>query len=167
LCWANRLCTASGSPVMVVGLRRNVGHAVVYTLTVANDHTFFVGAARVLVHNCDVTLEEIASQEIIGTPQNVKVTDRITGLSYELRIANYARSLARYMSHIGFTAKGGVQYDRLTTRDQGFRVLLQQLGGSWRKGYVSGIMNGRAARLHFFVDDQGRVLNVDIEWLRE
>jgi len=36
---------------MVVGLRRNVGEAVVYTLTVAKDHTFFVGAARVLVHN--------------------------------------------------------------------------------------------------------------------
>jgi len=46
------LRTANGTPVMVVGLRRDVGTAVVYTLTVATDHTFFVGPARVLVHNC-------------------------------------------------------------------------------------------------------------------
>jgi len=49
----DELRTASGAPVMVVGLRRNMGTAVVYTLTVATDHTFFVGAAQVLVHNCD------------------------------------------------------------------------------------------------------------------
>jgi len=47
----DELRTVAGVHVMVVGLRRNVGHAVVYTLTVAKDHTFFVGAARVLVHN--------------------------------------------------------------------------------------------------------------------
>jgi len=50
----DELRMATGAHVMVVGLRRNVGSAVVYTLTVAKDHTFFVGAARVLVHNCDV-----------------------------------------------------------------------------------------------------------------
>jgi len=32
--------TTAGTHVMVVGLRRNVGYAVVYTLSVANDHTF-------------------------------------------------------------------------------------------------------------------------------
>ncbi len=48
----DELRTAAGAHVMVTGLRRNVGHAVVYTLTVAKDHTFFVGSARVLVHNC-------------------------------------------------------------------------------------------------------------------
>ncbi len=47
----DELRTASGAHVMVVGLRHNVGHAVVYTLTVAKDHTFFVGSAQVLVHN--------------------------------------------------------------------------------------------------------------------
>jgi hypothetical protein len=47
----DRLRTASGRDVIVVRLRWNVGEAVVYTLTVANDHTFFVGAAQVLVHN--------------------------------------------------------------------------------------------------------------------
>jgi len=49
----DELRTASGAHVMVVGLRHNVGHAVVYTLTVGRDHTFFVGEARVLVHNAN------------------------------------------------------------------------------------------------------------------
>jgi len=53
----DELRTASGAHVMVVGLRHNVGHAVVYTLTVARDHTFFVGIAQVLVHNCALTYE--------------------------------------------------------------------------------------------------------------
>ena len=47
----DHLRTASGTDVRVTGLRYNAGHAVVYTLTVAHDHTFFVGSARVLVHN--------------------------------------------------------------------------------------------------------------------
>jgi len=47
------LRTVRGADVHVVRLRRQAGHAVVYTLTVAKDHTFFVGAAQVLVHNAD------------------------------------------------------------------------------------------------------------------
>jgi hypothetical protein len=42
---------ASGKDVRVTRLRYNGGHAAVYTLTVAYDHTLFVGFARVLVHN--------------------------------------------------------------------------------------------------------------------
>jgi len=49
----DRLRTPSGQDVAVMGVRQNVGHAAVYTLTVAKDHTFFVGAARVLVHNSE------------------------------------------------------------------------------------------------------------------
>jgi len=49
----DRLRTADGKDVTVAGLQRDVGHAEVYTLTVAHDHTFFVGTARVLVHNVD------------------------------------------------------------------------------------------------------------------
>ena len=41
----DRLRTARGIDVVVSGLRYNVGRALVYTLTVARDHTFFVGAA--------------------------------------------------------------------------------------------------------------------------
>jgi Pretoxin HINT domain len=47
----DHLSTASGTDVRVTGLRYNGGHVVMYTLTVAYDHTFFVGSARVLVHN--------------------------------------------------------------------------------------------------------------------
>jgi len=47
----DRLRTTAGKHVLVVRVRRHVGQAVVYTLTVAQDHTFFVGTARVLVHN--------------------------------------------------------------------------------------------------------------------
>jgi hypothetical protein len=45
------LRTAAGKHVTVTALHWNVGDAEVYTLTVASDHTFFVGSARVLVHN--------------------------------------------------------------------------------------------------------------------
>ena len=45
------LRTASGKDVTIIALRYHVGTAHVYTLTVATDHDFFVGAARVLVHN--------------------------------------------------------------------------------------------------------------------
>jgi len=47
----DRLRTIRGTQVQVVELRYHVGRAAVYTLTVAKDHTFFVGSARVLVHN--------------------------------------------------------------------------------------------------------------------
>ncbi len=50
----DRLRTTAGKHVLVVRVRRHVGQAVVYTLTVAQDHTFFVGSARVLVHNAGV-----------------------------------------------------------------------------------------------------------------
>ena len=49
----DRLRTADGKDVTVLRVRWNQGEAVVYTLTVANDHTFFVGSARVLVHNAN------------------------------------------------------------------------------------------------------------------
>src|SRR2546428_1642808 len=46
----DQLRTAAGPHVVAVGLRYNAGHAPVYIRTVAHDHTFFVGSARVLVH---------------------------------------------------------------------------------------------------------------------
>src|ERR671928_115677 len=42
---ATDLHMASGKDVRVTSLRYNGGHAAVYTLTVAYDHTFFVGFA--------------------------------------------------------------------------------------------------------------------------
>jgi hypothetical protein len=50
-CSGDHLCTASGVDAVVTGLRYNVGHAAVYTLTVARDHTFFVGTVQGRVHN--------------------------------------------------------------------------------------------------------------------
>ncbi len=47
------LRTVRGRGIAVVAVRRNMGRAVVYSITVAQDHTFFVGTARVLVHNAD------------------------------------------------------------------------------------------------------------------
>ena len=68
----DELRTATGAHVMVVGLRRNVGHAAVYTLTVAKDHTFFVGSAEVLVHNANCGLSE---EEIQRALQALKPND--------------------------------------------------------------------------------------------
>jgi len=49
----DRLRTADGRGVTVLAVHWNAGEAHVYTLTVATDHTFFVGPAHVLVHNSD------------------------------------------------------------------------------------------------------------------
>jgi len=49
----DRLRTPTGTDATVLGVRRGVGRAAVYTLTVAKDHTFFVGTAKVLVHNAN------------------------------------------------------------------------------------------------------------------
>jgi len=72
----DRLRTADGKDVTVVGLRRNVGRAEVYTLTVAHDHTFFVGAVKVLVHNgmCSVVVRTLKAKASSLAPGMV-VTD--------------------------------------------------------------------------------------------
>jgi len=49
----DQLRTEDGHQVSVLQVRQGVGYADVWTLTVARDHTFFVGTAQVLVHNCD------------------------------------------------------------------------------------------------------------------
>ncbi len=61
----DRLRTPTGTDATVLGVRRGVGRAAVYTLTVARDHTFFVGTAQVLVHNsnCDRSLIDVLKRE--------------------------------------------------------------------------------------------------------
>jgi len=49
--YGDELRTADGRHASVVRVRLGVGNAEVWTLTVATGHTFFVGAAQVLVHN--------------------------------------------------------------------------------------------------------------------
>jgi len=60
----DRLRTANGKDARVVRVRRGVGRATVYTLTVATDHTFFVGSASVLVHNgtCSVVVRTLRAK---------------------------------------------------------------------------------------------------------
>ena len=82
------LRTPSGVDATVVRMRYHVGQAVVYTLTVAHDHTFwsesvpasgdhdfFVGSAEVLVHNSDGTacdlIARLQESGVKITPENV------------------------------------------------------------------------------------------------
>jgi len=67
--------TAGGRDAVVVGVRRDVGHAEVYTLTVAKDHTFFVGSARVLVHNaiCPI-VDKVVLSDLLQKGVHVKVS---------------------------------------------------------------------------------------------
>jgi len=55
----DRLRTASGRDVRIVRILQHAGRAVVYTLTVAHDHTFFIGDAEVLVHNCALPVDQL------------------------------------------------------------------------------------------------------------
>jgi len=68
------LRTVNGNDVHVMGLRWNVGHAIVYTLTVAHDHTFFVGSSGVLVHNsvC-IELSKIINPDVAQKGIHIKV----------------------------------------------------------------------------------------------
>jgi len=66
----DRLRTAGGKRVAVARVLQHAGRAVVYTLTVARDHTFFVGTARVLVHNAGpggcITIVDDQGNDIAG-----------------------------------------------------------------------------------------------------
>ena len=68
----DRLRTASGAAVIVAQVRYGAGYAAVYTLTVAQDHTFFVGHWRVLVHNslCD-SISQARQNHILPGEENI------------------------------------------------------------------------------------------------
>jgi len=92
----DRLRTAQGTDVTVAGVRRGVGQAVVYTLTVATEHTFFVGTARVLVHNARCALHHVlpqrfrpyfASKGIDIDKFTIAVDDTVPGLHKQLHRA--------------------------------------------------------------------------------
>ncbi len=77
----DRVRTARGLDVVVTGLQHYAGTARVYTLTVARDHTFFVGTARVLVHNCGRV--PYGSTDLSRAVQEARVASRD-------RLGNYA-----------------------------------------------------------------------------
>ena len=66
----DRLRTEGGADLTVVALRYHTGSAHVYTLTVATDHTFFVGGGvPVLVHNCDESTALSNAQQGLANAQ--------------------------------------------------------------------------------------------------
>jgi len=115
------LRTVRGRHVHVVRLRRTAGHAVVYTLTVAKDHTFFVGTARVLVHNADGVcgvLSQVSygssdlGQEAILFRQQSNVFSARNVAVYEYRAADGSlRTIAR------LSERGVGHAERIAARD--------------------------------------------------
>src|SRR5579885_217995 len=64
----DRLRTLSSRDVQVIAVSHGAGHAKVFTLTVANTHTFFVGSDHVLVHNSNCVWPDNpeAMDELLG-----------------------------------------------------------------------------------------------------
>jgi hypothetical protein len=165
----DQLRTASGRDVTVVSLRYHAAKVEVYTLTLGQNHDFFASVARVLVHNtpCATWLETVAKSNLVTAPSDVEIADVVTGLKYNVPVLNYATSINTYIA--GVLEQGGGKFietrartDALGSTEQGFRILLDELGGTWRKGYIQGTLNGRAVELHFTVNNAGRVLNVKL-----
>jgi hypothetical protein len=84
----DRLRTVDGHGLSVISIRDNMGTAHVYTLTVAKDHTFFVGGGvPVLVHNCGGSPTQLSlfSQEELDRVGGADTIDSNTGsaLTYQ------------------------------------------------------------------------------------
>jgi len=104
----DHLRTAGHRDVTIVRLRWHVGWAVVYTLTVANDHTFFVGAARVMVHNsgaCGVT--------IYGTydPAPSDVLNDTASTGFAKKATWGQKAMDKVMADNGYVRVGGYAAD--------------------------------------------------------
>ena len=97
----DRLRTEDGRHVMVVSLRYHTGFAHVYTLTIATDHDFFVGAAGVfvLVHNCPLSLPPGPSQQ---------ATNKLTGDAFEDAVADALHQPLNTTKVQGKTAQGNI-----------------------------------------------------------
>jgi len=128
----DELRTVSGTHVMVVGLRRNVGEAVVYTLTIANDHTFFVGSARVLVHNAncfdtkqiaDEVAKRIGSsvEEAQGEGWRIRLRGSSLGKKRDIvvRVMNRGGGREQPYFRVDIDGKGGVTISGEISGDRG------------------------------------------------
>ena len=89
----DQLRTAGGADATVVSLRYHVERVEVYTLTLGSNHDFFVGDARVLVHNCNATeianslarVEQVRNTINVGKDRNIAIADiSIGGTNQEL-----------------------------------------------------------------------------------
>ncbi len=102
----------------MVGLRRDVGQAVVYTLTVAKDHTYFVGTDQVLVHNCGVPEDPAKQDDPQAILSDLVARARVKPLNYKYRGSTYlyesdtlkeatrTKLLADYKDGVPFTDLG-------------------------------------------------------------
>lgn len=84
----DRLREREGTEAVVARLRYNVGQGVVYTLTVAKDHAFFVGTAQVLVHNA-IWREVTSNFKLTGARANEVLIRRDASTGQILHYAVY------------------------------------------------------------------------------
>jgi len=141
----DELRTASGAHVMVVGLRHDVGHAVVYTLTVAKDHTFFVGAPRVLVHNCNVTLKGAASAA--HEPAQAIRFGQLEGGGEFAFLGNSSQGIEGF-----FTAKGSAERIPVSLKDFSGTGNLRNIIGRINKNANNIAAVGQAGKTVLFAD---------------
>jgi len=92
----DRIRTEDGQDITVAALRYNTGNAHVYTLTVATDHDFFVGSARVLVHNCPGLSPAAAEQAVTGTG----IQHGFNHVKGQLGLGNWNKSSGAALSNI-------------------------------------------------------------------
>ena len=140
----DQLRTADGHPVRVVGLRYNAGTADVYTLTVANDHDFFVGAAQVLVHNADVTCRTLFSNASNFIPSLRGFARDVfkdpTATKEAINLLDYFGKGAGFSSGIGIKSLEGTSLYYLRSRG-GVRIFYRQVGADQFE--IVGIANKR------------------------
>jgi hypothetical protein len=145
----DQLRTANGTDATVVSLRYHVANVEVYTLTLGQNHDFFTGSARVLVHNYDcmgmATAEAQAATAVVGDLQHAY---RHVGAALEL--GNWDK------------ASGGafrtIVEDVLTNPESVIRDWTQARGGASVDIYVQTV---HSTTLAVFVDRAtGRVATV-------
>jgi len=113
----DRLRTPTGTDATVLGVRRGVGRAAVYTLTVAKDHTFFVGTARVLVHNanCFQTVSQAVRDLSNGLREvTVKTRQEAEEVFYKMyanRFHNTTGSIPTEVKNVFGTKSGTYHWD--------------------------------------------------------
>jgi len=106
----------------------------VYNLTVANDHTYYVGLGGVLGHNAD------------GCDLN-EFYDSI-------------RQHPRYPTNFSKIRNGT---RKVKINNSGLLYELNKMGRDWKKVYQDGYIGNEQVSLHFFQDKSGMIFNFKIK----
>ena len=101
----DRLRTADGHGATVLRVRWNQGEARVYTLTVATHHTFFVGAARVLVHNADGQLPDCDPFAVVPYGARDAANNTVDGIQYQYHHALNDNWMIKVFGDLGYKSK--------------------------------------------------------------